>query len=248
MSSAPPSSTCFLPSTALSLTNMFSRPPDSESSLADELHQHSHWPAAAAKHLAEGQFAEAAQLCRNRLAEEPEVLSGRVIYARALFRTGQTEASAEQFHQVLAADPENIAALKYLGDIKFAQGDELAALSYYDQVLQIDPRSDILKLDICCPQPESTRKLTITHRPERTEAPRRSVRPDVYFYTETVGDLYFAQGHMSLAVEVYRHLCHHGGHPRLIRKLSQAESRLRDKERKYVSETPCRLTEETESQ
>jgi tetratricopeptide (TPR) repeat protein len=227
---------------------MFTRPPESDSTLTDELHRRDYWPAVAAKHLAEGQYSEAVQVCRSRLADEPDVLSGRVIYARALFHTGQIETAAEQFHQVLAADPENIAALKYLGDIEFAQGDELAALSYYDQVLQIDPQTDTLRLDLKLPQPESTRKLTLKHPSETTEASPYSLRPDVYFYTETVGDLYFAQGHMSRAVEVYRHLCQHSGHPRLIRKLSQAERRIRDKERKHVSETPCRLTEETESQ
>ena len=78
-------------------------------------------------------------------------------------------------------------------------------------------------------KPQRIQTITIPHEAEPTtehsEAPPPQGR--IYFYTETVGDLYLAQGHPRLAAEVYRALSVHNHNPRLAEKLAEAERRAR---------------------
>src|SRR5512140_3191068 len=103
----------------------------SDQSVTTHLSRHGYWPAWAAASLGDGRYSETVQLCREQLAEEPSSLSGRIIYALALFKAGEEEAAREQFYHVLSADPDNVVALKYLGDIAFSEGDILTALAQY---------------------------------------------------------------------------------------------------------------------
>ncbi len=216
-----------------------------------------YWPAVAARFLADGKYSRAVEVCRLGLAEEPSVVSGRVIYAQALYRAGQVESAAEQFYQVLARDPENLVALKNLGDIKHAEGDHYAALAHYGRVLEIDPWCR----ELCSPvkgavdagggqadgatQTEepvadnsrimvmkasaakaATKTITLRREPEAASvtADRGKLRA-IPFYTETMGDLYLAQGHNRLAAEVYRALIAKRPSPRLQEKLEKAEGK-----------------------
>ena len=95
----------------------------------DRLAADGYWPAQAARALREGTYSRAVRLCREFLAEQPNLVSGRLIYAEALYRSGQLESATEEFHRVLALDPEHEVALKRLGDIRFASGDYPAALA-----------------------------------------------------------------------------------------------------------------------
>ncbi|MBU0984637.1 MAG: hypothetical protein KKA42_12245, partial [candidate division Zixibacteria bacterium] len=82
-------------------------PDTSPASLVEELAAAGYWPARAARQLAEGKFSNAVQICKEHLAAQPDLISGRLVYATALFRAGQRESASEQYHQVLARDPEN---------------------------------------------------------------------------------------------------------------------------------------------
>jgi len=188
-------------------------------------------PARAAFALQKGEFSRAVELCLEHLTEKQEGLSARLIYSRALYHTGQFESAVDQFHLVLRDDPDNIVALKYLGDLKFAKGDTFGAFADYERIQILDPMNESL----CCNIDENRnlQKGSITlvrasgEKSEQTSVSSRLVP----FYTETLGDLYFAQGHSRLAVEVFARLNQAGDNPRLAQKLSEAQAKIHDKER-----------------
>ncbi|MBN1211649.1 MAG: tetratricopeptide repeat protein [candidate division Zixibacteria bacterium] len=194
------------------------------------LSEKGYWPARAARFVSEGLYSRAVEVCLEKLPDDSELISGHLIYAVALYKAGQTESAAEQFYEVLSRDPDNLVALKYLGDIKYATGDVFAALADYNRILEIDPGCRGLKCELSFKNRETTRSITITRGEEIGEpSPSRSLR-DIPFYTETLADLYLAQGHARLAAEVYDYLSKIGDNPRLQNKLSQARNKVKDKE------------------
>ena len=84
-------------------------------------------------------------------------------------------------------------------------------------------------------QRETTRTVTLK-RPQ--EAPGRAAgwhaRREVPFFTETMGDLYLAQGYPRMAAEVYRALNGDDQNPRLREKLGRAEEKIKEKEGFHV--------------
>jgi len=189
-----------------------------------------YWPAQAAQFLIEGKCSRAVELCREHLSQQPNLLSGRLIYAQALYRAGQLRSAVEEFYRVLSHDPDNIVALKGLGDIKWAEGDDIMAVAHYQRVLEIDPHCRGLRSPVADHHKETTRTITIT-RPGETLTQKKTFLRDIYFYTETMGDLYMAQGHHRLAAQVFRTLAERSQNPRLQEKLSQAEQIVKEKGR-----------------
>lgn len=211
---------------------MFKQPDVKKADLVRELSAQGYGPAQAVNCLSEGRYSRAIEICKEHLREEPQSISGRLIYALALYGDGQTDSAAEQFYQVLSVDPDNLVALKYLGDIKFAEGDEVAAMANFARILEIDPYCRGLKSDLRTTEIRTTRTITLSREaesPEEKEADTPT-RWKIHFYTETIGDLYLAQGHPRLAAEVFRTLNEKNHNPRLAEKLAQAVSRIREKE------------------
>jgi len=191
-----------------------------------------YWAARAVVHLAEGRYSRAVEICREYLPANPDLISGRVILARALFHAGQIDSARRQFHELLARDPDNLVALKYLGDITYADGDETGAVALYERVLEIDPFCRGLCSPINRGRGETTRTITLKSAPERTGSGRLSTQlRQLPFLTETIGDLYLAQGYPRLAAEVFRSLSERSPNPRLAEKLSRAEQGLTDKDK-----------------
>jgi tetratricopeptide (TPR) repeat protein len=203
-------------------------PPESTSKTVRDLADRGYWPARAARFVAEGLYSRAVEICLEHLSENDDLISGHLIYAVALYKAGQTESAAERFYEVLARDPDNLVALKYLGDIKYAAGEEFAALADYNRVLEIDPGCRGLKCDLSLKKRETTRSITITRGEEIEDTSRSHPLRSIPFYTETLADLYLAQGHARLAVEVYDYLIKKGDNPRLQNKLSQARNKVKE--------------------
>ncbi|HOP07844.1 MAG TPA: tetratricopeptide repeat protein [candidate division Zixibacteria bacterium] len=199
---------------------------------AERLAATGYWPARAARALAEGKYSQAVEICRANMESGRTPTSARGIYARALYHAGQTESAREQFYSLLAYDADNLVALKYLGDICFEAGDEPAAIAHYQRVLEIDPDCRGLVLSLERSREPLTRTITLKNHSEHVklspqrEAPRR----DIPFYTETVGDLYLAQGYPRLAVQVFEMLSDRGDSPRLKEKLAKARLSAEQKE------------------
>jgi len=203
------------------------------SEFVSELSDLGYWPAVALEYFNSGKYSRAVELCSIRLAESPEIVSGRLILARSLYHTGQLEAAEDEFYRVLRQDPENLMALKYLGDIKFFRGDEVTALANFNRVLALDPRTEILASPRKREPSGETRVLTLHKRAnisERKEPPLRQLP----FVTETVGDLLLAQGHTRMAAEVFRNLAETTGDSRMTEKLESIRTMLNGREKKNV--------------
>lgn len=194
--------------------------PDQRGRLGDN----GYWPARAAKLLEAKAFSQVIALCRENLDEDGSAWSGRILYALALYHSGQLESAEKQFHQVLSWDPDNLVALKHLGDIRYAQGDQFGAMSHYQRVLEIDPDCKGLRTDLDARQQTTTRTIALK-RSREEKSNINSPTPPIVFYTETMGSLYLDQGHSRLAARVFRRLLETGDNPRWQEKLEQAEKR-----------------------
>jgi len=199
--------------------------------LTAELASKGYWPAVAMEYLNEKKYSKAVELCRLRLKEYPEILSGHIILARALFHSGQYEAAEEEFYNILKKDPNNLAALKYLGDLKFRAGDEVTAFSYYNKVLIIDLYSKALISPIEGATAEETKALIIKKGREDISVDEGNLR-EIPFKTETAGDLLSSQGHLRLALKVFQHLAAESPNQRILEKLEMIKTALKDKEGK----------------
>lgn len=197
-----------------------------------KLAEQGYWPAWASKALDEGQYSEVVELCKQHLPDEPELVSGRIIYALALYRAGQMESATDEFYRVLSRDPENLVALKCLGDIKFAQGDEFGALASFTRILEIDPYTQGVCGRLTLRPTETTTTITLRRGTETVRESEPTPLRQVPFVTETMGDLYLAQGHPRLAAAVFRSLQQQAGNPRLAEKLAVAEHKVKEKDRK----------------
>ncbi len=190
-----------------------------------------YWPARAAEHLDNGRYSQAVEICQANLSEQPELVSGRLILARALLKAGHPEAAARQFSQVLSRDADNLVALKFLGDIRFAEGDYSGAIALYERILEIDPECRGIKSTLERRPSETTRTITLKLKQERSTAKTTTATSSrIPFYTETIGDLYLQQGHARLAAEVYAALAGRNPSPRIADKLAKAEQRITEKD------------------
>ena len=210
---------------------MASEPNKQTTTSVESLATKGYWPALAARYLAEGKYSRAVEICRDNLAEKGDLLSARSIYARTLYCAGQPESAAEQFYSILAHDPENLVALKFLGDIKHDSGDTVTALSYYRRVLEIDPNCRGLCSQVKRRPRETTQTITLVRQAEPLPADAKgsSELRRIQFFTETIGDLYLAQGHPRMAAEVFRALSKDNDNPRLAEKLKISENKIEEK-------------------
>ncbi len=196
-----------------------------------ELAAGGYWPARAACALRQERYSRAVEICRTHLPSEPDLISGRLVYGRALFHAGQLDSAATEFYRVLSVDPDNQVALKYLGDLLFERGDEYGSMAHYQRVLEIDPACMGLHRALKSQTAETTRTVTLRRAPEKraTESTKAPLR-DIAFYTETVGDLYLSQGYPRLAQEVFRTLMADNDNPRLAKKMTLASESIKEKE------------------
>ena len=201
-----------------------------ESDLVEKLASEGYWPALAARCIEQGKLSAALGICRENLQVEPNLLSGRLIYATVLFHAGQSESAEEQFYRALRQDPENIVALKYLGDIKFAMNDEFSALAFYGRVAEFGWTG--LKSDLSARRPATARTIKLVSRSttKLKKGQEANLRP-VPFCTETIGDLYLAQGYPRLAQKVFQTLNSRGHSVRLQEKLARAEEQVKERDR-----------------
>lgn len=200
------------------------------SSVTDRLADLGYRPALAAIALAEKEYSLAVEICLEHLSDKHEGMSARLIYARALYHTGQYDSATEQFHLVLTVDPDNFVALKYLGDLKFAAGDSFGAFADYERIQKLDPFNESLHSPLDGRDSGRRGSITLVRAAGEKEEQTAVASRRVPFYTETLGDLYFTQGHPRLAAEVFMKLSEAGDNPRLTQKLSEARARIHDKE------------------
>ena len=191
--------------------------------LTSELSAKGYWPAKAKEYLDNRQYSKTVELCTSRLQDEPEILSGRIVLALALYHSNQLNEAESQFYRILRVDPDNILALKYLGDLKFRAGDEITAFSFYERVLKLDRytrglKSSLNREDVN--RTKETKLLTLRRESETTEKTGERLRR-LPFDTETAGDLLLEQGHTRMANKIFQRLFQKNESPRLLEKLEK---------------------------
>jgi len=204
-----------------------------ETNLFNELSSKGYWPAVAMEYFNERLYSRAVELCTIRLKEYPDLLSGRLILARALYHSGQYESAEEEFRKVLQRDPQNLVSLKYLGDLKFRAKDEATAMTYYSRVLEIEPNTSGLSSELDRKAVEETKILTIKRAAKKEDDISAALR-ELPFKTETVGDLLMEQGHTRLALEVFRELASRNQNPRLNEKIEKALDTIKNRDKNNV--------------
>lgn len=197
--------------------------------VSGRLSRQGYWPAWAAEQLAQGKYTDVILQCRERLVTDPHLTSGRVIYAQALMAVGQQDQALEQAYAVLSIDPDNLVALKLVGDIAHDRQDSFTAFSHYERVLEIDPACRGLVCAVKQIPQERTHVITLTRPEESSTADTLPLRT-IPFYTETMGDLYLAQGYPRLAATVFKVLHERSHHPRFLEKLARAEDKAKAKQ------------------
>lgn len=195
------------------------------------------WPKQAEDFLLEKEYDKVIELCSNNIPAQPKLLSARLIYSRALRALRRINEAIEQLYEALAIDPDNFVALKLLGDIRFEQGDVVSAMANYSRILEIDPDCRGIKSDlpVKIKEVEPARKITL-QRPAETKVPEKTMNVGRPFRTETVGDLYLAQGQPRLAMEIFEELVELHQNNRLKEKLNNAERMVALKERRDVDQ------------
>lgn len=201
-----------------------------DKSLTEILCNQGYWPALADRFLRDGKYSRTVEICKEHLSDDINLVSGWIIYGKALFLAGQIELAEENFYHVLAYDPNNIVCLKYLGDIKFSQNDEISAMSFYKRVLEIAPSCLGLNSPLRYKTETATKTVTLQRKAEKAPIKKETNLREIPFYTETIGDIYLAQGHSRLAVEVYRTLADKNNNPRLMDKLEKLENEINKKD------------------
>ncbi|PKK84653.1 MAG: hypothetical protein CVT49_02195 [candidate division Zixibacteria bacterium HGW-Zixibacteria-1] len=200
--------------------------------LLSDLASKGYWPALAMEYFLEKKYARAIELCMIRLKEYPEILSGRIVYARSLYHTGQYEAAEEQFYKILQYDPDNLVALKYLGDLKFKAGEETTAFAYYSKIIEIEPNTNALSSPVNFDKSkavELTRVLVLKKKTEETDITDIKELPlrELPFKTETLGDLLLKQGHPRLALQIFQELAEKNGNPQLLEKIEKTQQSIK---------------------
>ena len=200
-----------------------------ENNITSELSSKGYWPAVAREFLDDKKYARVVELCAARLKDQPQLISGRLIYAEALYLSGQNQAAEEQFYKVLQADPDNLRALKYLGDIKFESGHLATAMSYYERIQQLEPGTSGLCCSIEDSKKEITKIMVLKKGEEKSSAAGQKLR-ELPFKTETIGELLLSQGHPRLALAVFQELADKTQNPRLKTRAEEIEDALKTKE------------------
>lgn len=166
---------------------------------------------------------QAIAICRAHLGQLPGHMSGQIVYGQALFEGGEYDEARTVFETALGMDRENLIALKHLGDLALRNGETGAARQFYSKLLEIDPQDSkviaIVKEMESTSEAEQPVEASIAadatgpeptrHGEEEavlTEELGYPVPPSQAFVTETMAELYLAQGFRDRAVNVYREL------------------------------------------
>lgn len=145
-----------------------------------------------------GMLSQAIEVCIQGLLHHPNLLSGRVALARALYDAGEIHKARQEAEAVVKSAPENLAALRLLASICRDQGDSAALLKALGAIVSLDPsdREALAELSALEQDGESS-----------SEDPAgESGKKNREIITRTLAEIYAAQGYYDKAIEMYRKL------------------------------------------
>lgn len=179
---------------------------------------------AEAKELAEaGQFGKAIEVLQQGLKKFPKMVSARVLLGEIYMTSGDFESAKVELEQVIKTAPDNFAAYRKLALVYRDLKDTHAAAKACEIVLSANPKDremkDLLEGLLVGSEKEKPQAPSSTVRLSRSPvAPQPSPAPAAEELalamppeteetdSETLAELYIAQGHREKGLEVYRRL------------------------------------------
>ena len=163
-----------------------------------------------AKELAEaGQFAEAIRILQGGLTQYPNFASARVLLGEVYRASGDTAKARVELEQVIKAVPDNFAAHRKLAMVYRELGDRELAVQACEVVLQANPKDQEM-LNVLA---EVQKERGVPASPDGEE-----------IYSETLAELYIAQGHRDKGLAAYHRLAaQRPGNPRLCARIEALE-------------------------
>ncbi len=151
----------------------------------------------------EGRLEEAIQICQEGLAHHVTYASAYMVLARSYKEKGDLLPAREAFQRVLGLDPESVLAHHFLGEIAEARDEIPEALDAYRAALIFHPfdkeiRAAVERLQA---RTEGEVRTVPPEVPKRLQEPPASETEPLA--TETLGDLFAAQGLHDQAAEIY---------------------------------------------
>ncbi len=151
----------------------------------------------------EGRLEEAIQICQEGLVHHVTYASAYMVLARSYKEKGDLLPAREAFQRVLGLDPESVLAHHFLGEIAEARDEIPEALDAYRAALIFHPfdkeiRAAVERLQA---RTEGEVRTVPPEVPKRLQEPPASETEPLA--TETLGDLFAAQGLHDQAAEIY---------------------------------------------
>lgn len=183
-----------------------------------------------------GQFGKAIEVLQQGLKKFPKMLSARVLLGEIYWTSGDASLARVELEQVIKTAPDNFAAHRKLALIYRGMGDRHAAAKACEAVLQANPKDpemrDLLEEVLGEPAgekpkdedkaspakeeaPATPTTVRLSKSPVEAPAPGASAGEELELQVETEGEetdsetlaeLYIAQGHRDKGLEVYRRL------------------------------------------
>ena len=149
-----------------------------------------------------GKFEEAIRVCREGLRHRPQYAGAYIVLGRAHHESGDLLAAREAFQRVTQFAPDNVLAYGFLGQIAEARNEIPEALEAYRMALALYPFDKQIRGAVARLQAQAAGDAQWAAPPpvEARTVPKEPVA------SETLAELYTAQGLYERAAEVYERL------------------------------------------
>lgn len=154
----------------------------------------------------EGSLDEARKVCLQGIEKNPGHWNAHFVLGRIYQEQSKSREGVAEFKKVLEIDPENLMAHSFLGALFMKLEDYKAAIDEYQAVLTINPddeeAQELLKTAI--EKAASTPKEKTV--PKENKEEKNQQKTDHGMASITMAELYFKQGHLEKALEVYEEI------------------------------------------
>jgi len=146
-----------------------------------------------------GMLSRAIDVCIRGLAHHPNLLSGRVALARALYDAGDIVKARQEAETVIKSAPENLAALRLLASICRDQGDREGLRRTLGAIVCLDPSDQEARDELQGIGPDGEPSAAGPSGAGFAGCGREIV-------TRTLAEIYATQGYYERAIEIFRKL------------------------------------------
>ncbi len=172
-----------------------------------------------------GRIQDALRICKEGLDHHPNFIAGHMALARCYLSAGLSDQAKIELEWVLQRAPDNLLALRLLCDYHARALNHQEHLYYLKRAYQIDPTNPQLAEAL---HSLDQRPATNLQTPRKELSPSNSPNDSApRLVSETLADLYLAQGHFQLAYDIYVELKAAQPTPGLEKKIHACQNKLR---------------------